>query len=284
MRHRPATVLLASCFFAWPAIPVEAGCDTCAWSDRGDRWEGVDSKQISGAGFKLLGVHNRRRSAAASDSGQIHLTFWLPEARELDQIEVWQPARLYRMAPAEKRYGGGGQEFAWPRGEVLDRLGLSIESLYTRIRTGSVYFPALLSTGERPAPAAGYAFVFQSGAGIAADCTIARCAEPAALARCEEPARVVRSFKCYEAYGGTLVIEWDGLDDDRQPVAAGVYVLKLMGTMKAQTWRPLRRSVAFWHRAPPESMAGDGESKLPGSSEPYEPVADPDSGRGRGGP
>ncbi len=242
MNHRFAKVLLASCILAGSAIPARAGCDNCRWADRGDRWEGVVERElVSGGSFELLGVHNQRLEATASDSDQLHLSFWLPEPQELEELWVWQPVRFYQMEPARKRFDGGRQGFSWPRGEVIARLGLSVDSLYARIMAGAVYFPALLSAGERSTPTEGYAFVFLSGGGIDANCTIAR--------RAEGP-RVVRRFECFEDYGGTLVIEWDGRDDRGQPVPEGVYVLNLKGDMLAETLRPLHKSVVFWHREP----------------------------------
>lgn len=124
---------------------------------------------------------------------------------------------------------------------MIDRLGLATDSLYTRIKTGEVYYPALLSAREELTSGTGYAFVFRSGAGIDATCTIARR---------DEGAQVVRSFECYEDYGGTIVIEWDGRDERGQAVPAGVHVLKIEGEMLARTFRPLRQSVSFWHRGP----------------------------------
>ncbi len=244
MNHQLQEVLLASCIVAGSAIPAQAGCDTCDWTERGDRMEGVvvvKEEQVSGGSFELLGVHARRLEAPAPDSELLHLSFWLPEPRELDEIEVWQPARRYKMEPARKRFGGGHQDFVWPRGEVIARLGLSIDSLYTRIKAGEVFFPALLSTREVPMPAPGYAFIFDSSAGIDADCTIVRR---------DESARVIRRFECFEDDGGTIFIEWDGRDDRGQPVPQGVYVLKLEGDMLARTLLPLDSIVAFWHRWP----------------------------------
>ncbi len=239
MNHQPKPVFLALCILAWPGMPSQAECDdACAYRDRGDRSEGLFDGLIVGGGFYLRGLHYQPAPETAVASEQLHLTFWLPPPTEAVDVEVWQPDSQYRMRPAPKQYGQGRQEFAWPRGEVIDRLGLAIDALSARVRAGEVYIPRVLSTREVSQPAPGYAFIFDSGAGIDAVCTIARR---------EEHARVVRRFECFEDYGGTLVIEWDGRDDRGQPVPEGVYVLKLEGEMLAETLRPLSERVAFWH-------------------------------------
>lgn len=236
-------LLLILYLLASPAVPAGAGCDTCQWRDRGDRWEGiVEREQISGASFQLLGVHRRPLPEAAVEGELLYLSFWPPAPPAPAAIEVWQPARLYRMRPAPQAPGAGRQEFAWPRGEVIDRLGLSVASLYARIRSGEVYHPALLSTRAGQSPEEGYTFFFLAGAGIDAECTIVR--------RGEE-ARVLQRFECFEDLGGTMAIEWDGRDGRGQPVPPGVYVLDIEGEMLAETFRPLRRRVSFWHPGQP---------------------------------
>lgn len=233
---------------AWSAVPAQEPCEPCRCGLRewDDRCEGIlDKEQVSGASFELQSVHYQRSEALAAGSEQLHLSFWLPEPAALDEITVWHPRGPlpdYRMDPHQKQYAGGRQDFAWPRAEVIDPLGLSSDALFTLIKAGTVYFPARLSTGEGPPPTAGYAFVFHAGAPIDAACTIARQ---------DQGAQVVRSFPCFEDQG-TIVIEWDGRDERGQPVPEGVYVLKFEGYMLAETLRPIPYRLSFWHRAPLE--------------------------------
>ncbi len=244
------------CLLAGPATPAPAQCETCEWADRGDRWEGVvpasERKPFSGGSFELLGVHYQHHVEAPNEGDRLYLSFWLPEPAELDEIEVWHPrARLhdYVMRAGRKSYGAGRQDFAWPRGAVIDPLGLAIGSLYARIAVGEVHYPALLSNREEPAPRLGYAFFFKSGAGIDASCAIVR----------EESARVVRRFDCFEDVGGTIVIEWDGRDERGKSVPEGLFVLKVVGEMLAKTFRPLERDIAFWHIGRFEPALSEGE-------------------------
>ena len=220
-------------------------CDGCKWAERGDRSEGVwqEASMISGGSFELMSVGYLRGGGGGSGA-RIGLHFWQPEAGALDEVLVWKPLPsetndkvAYKMEPASKQFGAGPQSFAWPRGEVIDRLGLTLDSLHTRIKAGDSYIPGLLTTGA-PSPAGGYAFVFESGAGIDAWCTVSRAADG-------EP---ISEFECYEEYGGEVRIEWDGRDDSGQPAADGLYVLAVEGDMLAEVLRPLETSVKFWHR------------------------------------
>ncbi len=253
MNHRLTPAFLAWCVLAWPAIPSQAECaEACAYRDRGDRSEGLVTEGIVGGSFYLQGLHYQPVAETAAASEQLHLTFWLPSSPEAVAVEVWQPDRQYRMKPAPRQYGEGRQQFAWPRGEVIDRIGLSIDALGALIRAGDVYIPAVLSTHEVSEPAPGYAFHFNSDGGIDADCTIVR----------HEPqAPVVRRFECFEAYGGTLVIEWDGHDDRGQPVPGGVYVLEIDGDMLVESLRSLSHSVPFWHRDPDAALPPKAEQE-----------------------
>lgn len=229
--------LLSSPWLSGSAAAAQKSCPACGWSDRGDRFEGVDDReQVSGGSFELQSVHYLRPAEAASGGQKLHLYFWLPEAGALDELRVAQPGRYYRMEPKRKQYDGGLQTFTWPRGDVIDPLGLSIDALFARLRAGDVYIPALVSTGQ-PSVATGYGFVFESGAGIDADCTVVG-----------EDDTAVKTFECFEDYGGMITIEWDGLDDAGSPADDGLYRLQIEGDMLAETIRPLETSIEFRHR------------------------------------
>ncbi len=244
MRHLCQTLFgLALLAAATAAAPAQAACEGCEWSERGDRSEGVwkEATMISGGSFELMSV---RYLGDAAGGGQLSLYFWLPEARELDEVLVWKPLPsetndkvAYKMEPDARSYGAGLQRFAWPRAEVIDRLGLSLDALHTRIKSGDSFVPGLLTAGDGPEPAGGYAFVFESGAGIDAECTVSRDSAP------------VSTFECYEEYGGEVTVEWDGRDDSGQPAADGLYVLRVEGDMLAEVLRPIEAAISFWHRS-----------------------------------
>jgi FlgD Ig-like domain len=246
-RILPVLVLFAAAGMA-AAAPAQERCDGCRWSDRGDRSEGVreEPAMISGGSFELLSVSYLRSSAARGGGGaQMRLYFWLPEARQLDEVVVWKPLPSktqdkvsYRMEPERKQYGKGLQEFAWPRGEVIARLGIAPEALHTRVKAGEVFLPALLTAGGPPAPAEGYAFVFASGAGIDAECTVTR----------DGAQQPIRRFECFEENGGEITFQWDGRDGQGRPAPDGVYVLKVTGDMLAEVLRPVETSLRFQHR------------------------------------
>lgn len=240
MRTVKKSTLLFTAAALVAANLTAADCDKCKYAKRGDRWEGVGVRQVSGASFDLLAVEIQPSGKAAAAGDQVRLWFWLP-GKEAPTIEVWEPRSNYWMVPDSRAFGGGLQSYAWPRGEVLAPLGLDLASLRPKIRSRdeTVYYPALLSTSPKPEPGAGYAFVFRSGAGIDAFCTISR----------DEGGKLtqVRKFRYGEDLGGDLRIAWDGKDDQGQPVPDGTYVLRLKGEMLAETLRPLTFNLSFLH-------------------------------------
>ena len=198
---------------------------------------------ISGGSFDLMSV--RYRAKLDSGGAGLKLFFWQPEAGALDELLVWKPLPsetndkvAYRMEPAGKQFGAGLQQFSWPP-KVIERLGFGPDSLHIRIKAGDGLVPGLLTTGGPPAPQGGYVFVFESGAGLDAECTITAdgSSDPVAV------------FEVFEEYGGEVTVEWDGNDSSGQPVADGLYVLSIDGDMLAEVLRPVETSVSFWHRA-----------------------------------
>ncbi len=232
---------LAALFLLTASISLAQGVE---WKPRGDRSEGVwkEATMISGGSFELMSV--RYRHSGGGGGAQVGLYFWQPEAGALDALLVWKPLPsetndkvAYKMEPDSKEFGAGLQSFAWPRGDVIEPMGLSLDSLHTLIKAGGSYIPGLLTTGT-PSPKGGYAFVFESGAGIDAWCTVSPAGGGDAISE----------FECYEEYGGEVAIEWDGRDGQGQPAADGLYVLAVEGDMLAEVLRPVETSVRFWHR------------------------------------
>lgn len=219
---------------------ARAACEACKYRDRGDRREGVEDWQVSGASFDLLGVQYRQGEPWKGGSDRLYLYFWLPAALT-PTIEVREPGRNYMMHPAKKPHPPGLQAFSWPRGEVVAPLGLDPARLHARVsnREETVYYPAFLSSGPRPAPGGTYAFVFESGAGIDVDCVVSR----------DEGGLLVpvRKWVFSRDLGGLMAVEWNGRDDQGKPAPPGRYVLRLKGDMLTETARPLNATFAFEH-------------------------------------
>lgn len=230
-----ATAALLLCAsLAW------AVCETCRYADRGDRHEGVDQVQVSAASLNPLSIQYRQGDPLKTASDRLYVYFWLPTA-QTPAIEVQEPAKNYMMHPVRKPYPAGLQSFSWPRGEVVQPLGLDPARLHARVssRDRSLYFPAFLSSGPAPAAGGTYAFIFQSGAAFDARCTISR----------DDGGQLVlvRKWSCPQELGGRVVLEWNGRDDQGQPAAPGRYVLRVRGEMLTDSPRPLNDSFAFQH-------------------------------------
>jgi hypothetical protein len=227
-----AAALLAAAGIAW------AACSTCTYNRRGNRSEGVLAQKISGGSFDLLAVEYRPAGGLPASGKDVHLYFWLPKP-ETPVIEVREPDTSYWMVPDRKPYAQGLQAFTWPRRDVLDPLGLATSVLSPKVSDPlkTLYYPAYLSAGQKPAPDGGYVFSFRSGAGIDVRGAIVPNGRTVP----------VRKFTYREGYGGRLRINWNGRDDAGKPVPRGVYVLRLDGNMMAESIRPLNFRLSFVH-------------------------------------
>ena len=238
-RHSTTRALLALLAVFLATHPVWGQCQTCKWSDRGDRFEGIANKEVSGGCCEILGVHYKRAGKIDASASKLNLFFWLPEAAS-PEIVVWQPTTNYMMVPKSRKYPGGLQSFSWPRQVVIEPLGVNIDTLFTRVRDSrEVYFPVLLATSSNPEPAGSYLFILQSGVGIDARCIIERDAGGRLTP--------IRSFPFQEEFGGIFQIPWNGLDDQGKPAPPGTYVLHLTGEQEGETIETLNFSVRFQH-------------------------------------
>jgi hypothetical protein len=221
------------------ALPLRAQCAKCKLSDRGDRLEGIASRQVSGGCCALLGVQYSPAGGATGTPSSLHLHFWLPQPTT-PLIKVWEPETNYLMMPKKKEYDRGLQRFSWPRAEVIDPLGLKVDALYVRVSdAANVHFPALLSTSENPRLSEPYLFILQSGGRLNVTCTVERQMEGRLVP--------IRTFQHREPFGGVFQIEWDGKDDNRNPAPEGVYVLRLKGTVETERIQRLNYTLTFQH-------------------------------------
>ncbi|HEX6899112.1 MAG TPA: hypothetical protein VF789_05335 [Thermoanaerobaculia bacterium] len=240
MNRKTSRAVAAGAALLLAAGAAWAACEACKYKDRGDRREGVEDWQVSGASFDLLAVQYRQGEPWKTASDRLFVYFWLP-AGLTPTIEVREPGKNYMMHPAKKPYPQGLQSFSWPRGEVVAPLGIDPAGLQARVsnREETVYYPAFLSSGPRPAPGGTYAFVYESGAGIDVDCTVSR----------DQGGQLVpvRKWIFTRDLGGRLAVEWNGRDDQGRPAPPGRYVLRLKGDMLTETVRPLNATLTFEH-------------------------------------
>jgi hypothetical protein len=148
----------------------------------------------------------------------------LRRAAEL-RVRVFEPQSGYVMVPKRRTFEPG-KPFSWRRARVLRPAGIEAEELYVLASHGEprLYYPARLTTGPPPVAVTRYVFRFRSGGGVAFDVTIARE---------EKSGRLVEVDKRHreEEVGGILDFAWDGRGKTGAPEPAGVYHLKLEGTV-----------------------------------------------------
>ncbi len=239
MNKTQSKLCLSWLLLALGRVDLAAGaCDHCKFTPRGNRHEGVATRQISGGSFDLVAVEYRA-APPTGDGDEVKLYFWLPQASN-PYIEVYEPRSNYLMLPIRKQREPGLVSFAWPRAEVITPLGLAVEGLFLKVwDDDDVFYPGYLTAGPAPSSGGTYAFVFQSGAGIDVQGLVSR-AQGNELIE-------VRKLSFQDELGGTLRISWDGRDEQGQLAPPGVYTLRLKGYMLAEVLRPINEKIAFQH-------------------------------------
>jgi hypothetical protein len=212
-------------------------CPDCKWSDRGDRFEGVTSQEVSGGCCDVLAVHRKRAEPLSAKAEKLYLHFKLPE-KTSPVIAVSEPVKKYLMTPKDRSYPAGLQQFSWPAKDVIAPLKIRPDMLYVRIKSADeVYFPVLVSAAPRPSAAGGYLFVLESGGEIDAECTVERAEDGRST--------VVQRFPCRRS-GGIFQVEWDGMIQGKA-APDGLYVLRLKGTVEVSSLKPLNLPIYFQH-------------------------------------
>ncbi|HMH48620.1 MAG TPA: hypothetical protein VK548_00195 [Candidatus Acidoferrum sp.] len=219
-----AFLLVTTCLIS-ARVPAQSSLE---YQNRGDRYEGVRPRPVSGAEIELISALIDYQDPAPALPDQLKVRFFLEHdsdihltVRELDVKHYYWLDRARSPRPWTR---GFGNEFAWPTDPVLRKLDprLPLSELGVVARLGRPdasaderVAPALLYHAQRPATVRGYVFVFKTSADARIAYTVYRQGRPQPLVT-EGPlrARGSRPFSVHwsalGAEGGVYRVVLDG--------------------------------------------------------------------------
>lgn len=240
-RVRPvavAAVLLA-------ALPLLAQYDpTLQYQNRGDHYEGLKPKPVSGYDIELLSALVAYREPSPSWPPTLRLEFYLPAAEPVF-ITVRQPRPktayywLDKVKPSAPWRPRAFNEFAWPTKPVLrnltsetpDDLGVVVRLRQEDPSRRETVAPAALFHAQPPKAANGYRFTFKTNGTAYVTCKIYR-----------GDKEVYRRPQNREGAGSPFTLSWDA-----QGQPKGEYRLVLSGYFENNN-DELAKEVFFYHR------------------------------------
>ena len=239
-------IVLGGCVLSWP-IQLHAQLDL-QYQQRGDRYEGVKPKPVSGYDIELISVLADYQEPQESEGfpKRVKLRFYLVgddavhlTVRELDyRAYYW----MDRVQPAEPWKPGFQNVFTWPTDPVLSQLSSKLE-LYEigaliRLQTATSstienVAPAVLYHTEPPAQVEGYRFTMKTGEDARLIATI--------IQQDSGQEMHVQKFRRKRA-GRPFTIQWDA-----KAAPPGSYALKITG-FSLSTNQSITKEVHFYHQ------------------------------------
>ena len=239
-------LVLGGCVLSWPP-QLHAQLDL-QYQQRGDRYEGIKPKPVSGYDIELISVlaDYQEPHEAGGFPKRVTLRFYLAgdeavhlTVRELDyRAYYW----LDRVQPAEPWKSGFQNVFTWPTDPVLSQLSPKLE-LYEigaliRLHTATSstienVAPAVLYHTEPPAQVEGYRFTMKTGEDARLIATI--------IQQDSGQEMDVQKFRRKRA-GRPFTIQWDA-----KAVPPGSYALKITG-FSLSTNQSITKEVHFYHQ------------------------------------
>lgn len=227
------------------ALPLLAQYDTTLqYQNRGNRYEGLRPKPVSGYDIELLSALIDYREPNSTWPQALRLKFYLP-SDELTFVTVRQPRPrttyywLDKVVPATPWRPQAFNEFTWPTEPVLRKLNLAIlEDLGAVVRLRQEgpskrerIAPAALFHTQPPTAASGYRFTFKTNGTAYVTCKIYR-----------SDNEVDRRPQNRERAGSPFTVSWDAKGKPE-----GEYRLELSGYFDNNI--ELAKEVIFYHRA-----------------------------------
>lgn len=234
-----ATVLLLA------TLPLLAQYDPALqYQNRGNRWEGLKPKPVSGYDIELLSALVSDREASPTWPTMLRLKFYLPAA-ESAFVTVRQPRPktvyywLDKVVPPTPWRPQAFNEFAWPTEPVLRNLtSVTLDDLGAVVRLrqegpskSETVAPAALYLTKPPTAVSGYRFTFKTNGTAYVTCKIYR-----------GDKEVYKRPQSQEKAGSPFTVSWE---PQGQP--EGEYRLSLSGYFDNDD--QLAKEVVFYHRA-----------------------------------
>ena len=228
-------------------LPLSLWADSnLDYQNRGDRFEGIRPKPVSGYDIELISVLADYQEPATQLPDQLRVGFYLQSQTPVHLTVREQDYRLYywldKIKPAKPWQPNTINEFTWPTGTVLRQLDqrLNINELGVLIRLkketpGSVeeVAPAILYHTKPPEKIAGYLFTMKTNGDARLSCKIFR--DGTADPLMNQPFSRITG-------GRPFTVRWDagGAQEARHTLICKGYFL--------DTNQPLNQTVQFLHK------------------------------------
>jgi hypothetical protein len=238
-----ATWLVLVVFLVPLPLWADANLD---YQNRGDRFEGVKPKPVSGYDIEVISVLADYQEPANQLPDQLRVGFYLQRETPVYLTVREQDYRLYywldKVTPAKGWQAKSVNEYTWPTGPVLRQLDQKLNpyELGILIRLGKgtpaeneEIAPAILYHAQPPDKIKGYLFTMKTNGDARLSCKILRGKESAEL--------MTHAFRRLPG-GRPFTVRWDtaGAQEGHYALVCNGYFL--------DTNQPLRQTVRFFHR------------------------------------
>jgi hypothetical protein len=236
---------LAACWLLLTALPLIAQYDpTLQYQNRGNRFEGLKPKPVSGYDIELLSALVDYREPSPAWPPMLHLKFYLPAAEPVF-VTVRQPRPktayywLDKVVPPAPWRPLAINEFTWPTEPVLRKLtSVTMGDLGAVVRLRQQdpskrerVAPAALFHTQPPSSASNYRFTFKTNGTAFVTCTVYRGDDV-----------MGQRTQNQEKAGSPFIVDWKS-----QGQPDGEYRLELTGYFDNNV--ELAKEVVFYHRA-----------------------------------
>ena len=238
-----ATWLLLGLLIAPLPLWAEANLD---YQNRGDRFEGVKPKPVSGYDIEVISALADYQEPATQLPDQLRVGFYLQSQTPVQLTVREQDYRLYywldKVKPAKGWLAKSMNEYIWPTSAVLRQLDQKLNpyELGVLIRLGretpaenEEIAPAILYHARAPEKINGYLFTMKTSGDARLSCKVLRGKESTEL----------MTQSCRRLPGGRpFTVRWDagGAQEGHYTLVCSGYFL--------DTNQPLRQTVGFFHK------------------------------------